>query len=138
MTKRQVIWARILLGVYLLAILVLCFANFSSVPKVQDKIFGIPVDKIVHFLMFFPFPILAWFAFDKHSNTLSSTFLFTALTFIIGVVFAAATEFGQAKLTTWRSGDPKDLGADICALALASLIVLFLDIKKQRRPCSEK
>lgn len=138
MTKRQLIWARILLGVYLLAILVLCFANFSKVPQVQKEILGIPTDKLVHFLMFFPFPILAFFAFDKHTESVKSTLLFTGLTFLTGCVFAAATEFGQAELTTWRSGDPHDLIADVCALAVASIVVIFLDIRKQRRVCSGK
>ena len=138
MTRRQRIWARILLAAYLLAILVLCFANFSSVPKVKDTLFGIQMDKIVHFLMFCPFPILAYFAFDFHSKTVRSSLLFAATVFIIGCIFAAATEFGQAKLTTWRSGDPTDLIADISALALASIAVIIFDRIKQRKVCSEK
>ena len=138
MTKRQIIWARILLGAYLLAIVILCFANFSSAPKIQEDILGIPMDKIVHFLMFFPFPILAYFAFDRHTQTLRSTLAYTGLTFLTGCIFAAATEFGQARLTTWRSGDPIDLVADISALALASIVIIIVDVHKQRRVCSEK
>lgn len=137
MTRTQRIWARVLLGVYVLAILVLCFANFSSVPKVQDEILGIPTDKLVHFLMFLPFPFLAYFAFDKHTETVRSTLAFTAICFLAGCAFAAVTEYGQAYLTTWRNGDPKDFVSDIVALALASIVVIFLDIRKQRRVCSE-
>lgn len=137
MTKTQRIWARVLLGLYILAILVLCFANFSSVPNVQETILGIPMDKLVHFLMFFPFPFLAYFAFDKHTETVRATLIFTGITLVIGCIFATATELGQARLTTWRSGDPKDLVSDFAALVLASVVVVFLDIRKQRRVCSE-
>ena len=138
MTRTQRIWARVLLGLYILAILVLCFANFSSAPDIQDEILGIPLDKLVHFLMFLPFPFLAYFAFDEHTDTVRSTLLFTGVTFAVGCIFAAATELGQARLTTWRSGDPKDLASDFAALAIASIVVFFLDIRKQRKACSEE
>ena len=137
MTRTQRIWARVLLGVYILAILVLCFANFSSAPPIKDEILGIPMDKLVHFLMFLPFPFLAYFAFDEHTETVRSTLLFTGITLVVGCIFATATELGQARLTTWRSGDPKDLIADFSALVIASLVVIFLDIRKQRRSCSK-
>ena len=123
---------------YLGVVLWCCFGNFQSLPDVPQEYFGIPTDKIVHFLMFCPFPILAYFAFDFHSKTVRSSLLFAATVFIIGCIFAAATEIGQAKLTTWRSGDPTDLIADISALALASIAVIIFDRIKQRKVCSEK
>ena len=137
MTKRQLLWARILLAGYLVTVLVLCFANFSSVPEVQKEFLGIPTDKIVHFCMFFPFPCLAFMAFDKHTDSLRSSAFWAVGTFLAGCVIAAATEWGQARLTTWRSGDGTDFIADLASLAVSSLLVFFIDIRKQRRACTK-
>ena len=137
MTERQLLWARILLAGYLVTVLVLCFANFSSVPEVQKEFLGIPTDKIVHFCMFFPFPCLAFMAFDKHTDSLRSSAFWAVGTFLAGCVIAAATEWGQARLTTWRSGDGTDFIADLAALAVSSLLVFFIDIRKQRRACTK-
>jgi len=137
MTRKQMIWARILLAGYLVAVAVLCFANFSSMPNVQKQWLGIPMDKIVHFCMFFPFPLLAFMSFDKHTESIRSSALWAGGTFLAGCLIAAATEWGQARLTTWRSGDRTDFLADFLALAAASLLVFVIDIRKQRRACTE-
>ena len=66
MTPRQLKYARILFAVYLAAVLVLCFGKFPSSEDVPKYLWGIPTDKIVHFLMFLPFPVLAYLAFDRY------------------------------------------------------------------------
>lgn len=138
MTRKQLLWARILLGVYLLALLVLCFANFSSIPEVKKQLFGIPMDKVVHFCMFFPFPILAFIAFDKYSDRFPMSVFWIVVVFGAGVLLAVATELGQNFLTTYRSGDRNDFLADLISLALSSLVVLFYNLWRQRRVCPEK
>ena len=125
--------ARILFFLYLAAVLVLCFGRFKDVPSVPWTLLGIPSDKLVHFCMFFPFPILAFLAFDKYTETPRSTFLFSGITFLVGVALAFGTEWGQAHLTTYRSGDPLDWVADISALFISTLIVIIWDLLKQRK-----
>lgn len=125
--------ARILFFLYLAAVLVLCFGQFKDAPSVPWTLLGIPSDKLVHFCMFFPFPILAFLAFDKYTETPRSTFLFSGITFLVGVALAFGTEWGQAHLTTYRSGDPLDWLADISALFLSTLIVIIWDLLKQRK-----
>lgn len=125
--------ARILFFLYLAAVLVLCFGHFKDVPSVPWTLLGIPSDKLVHFCMFFPFPILAFLAFDKYTETPRSTFLFSGITFLVGVALAFGTEWGQAHLTTYRSGDPLDWLADISALFISTLIVIIWDLLKQRK-----
>lgn len=125
--------ARILFFLYLAAVLVLCFGRFKDVPSVPWTLLGIPSDKLVHFCMFFPFPILAFLAFDKYTETPRSTFLFSGITFLVGVALAFGTEWGQAHLTTYRSGDPLDWLADISALFISTLIVIIWDLLKQRK-----
>lgn len=123
---------RILFFLYVAVVLFLCFGHFENAPSVEWSLFGIPTDKVAHFCMFFPFPILAFLAFDKYTETVRSTLLFTGITFIVGVLLAIGTEWGQANLTDWRSGDPWDLVADISALTISTLIVIWWDIRKQK------
>jgi len=132
MTKRQVILARIILGLYLVLIGVLCLANFSAAPEVKAKILGIQTDKVVHFCMFFPLPFLAFFAFDRYTDKVWSSILCTFITFVVGAGIAALTEWAQS-LTSYRSGDKMDLLADILSIGIASLIVVIIDIAKQKR-----
>ena len=125
--------ARILFFLYIAAVLVLCFGQFKDAPSLPWTLLGIPSDKLVHFCMFFPFPILAFLAFDKYTETPRSTFLFSGITFLVGVALAFGTEWGQAHLTTYRSGDPLDWVADVSALFISTLIVIIWDLLKQRK-----
>ena len=133
MSRGNKIAFRILFFMYLAGVLFLCFGHFDSTPSVPLSFFGIPTDKIVHFTMFFPFPILAFFAFDRYTDSVKSTLLFVGATFIVGLLLAFGTEWGQAHLTEYRSGDSMDLLADTTALLLSSTLVAVLDIVKQRR-----
>ena len=132
MTRRQLLAARILLVLYLIAIVWLCFGQFDSMPDVKRYYWGIPTDKIVHFLMFLPFPILVYFAFDRYAEKFWPAVRWTAVAFLAGILLAAGTEVGQACLTSYRSGDPNDFRADLIALGVSTLIVFILDLRKQR------
>lgn len=133
MTKGQKIAFRVLFFLYLAAVLVLCFAHFDSTPSVPLELLGIPTDKIVHFCMFLPFPFLAFLAFDKYTESVRSTLVFAGITFAAGFLLAVGTEWGQAHLTEYRSGDSRDLLADVLALALGTLCIIFWDIRKQKK-----
>ena len=130
--KRLKILFRILFIVYLASVLLLCFCKFDSTPSVPMRILGIPTDKLVHFCMFFPFPILAFLAFDRFTESAPRTLLFTGITLAVGILLALFTEWGQAHLTHYRTGDSLDILADVIALILSSLLVIFLDIRKQK------
>lgn len=119
--------------IYLLAVLYLCFWRFDKTPDIPWTLLGIPSDKLVHFCMFFPFPILAFLAFDKYTETPKSTFLFSGITWVLGLLLAFGTEWGQAHLTDYRSGDPWDLLADALALTLSTVLVIIWDLSKQKK-----
>ncbi len=119
--------------VYLLAVLYLCFGKFENTPDILWSFLGIPSDKLVHFCMFFPYPILAFLAFDRFTDTPKSTFLFSGITWVLGLLLAVATEWGQAHLTDYRSGDPWDLLADALAITLSTILVIFWDLSKQKQ-----
>jgi len=133
MSRGNKIAFQIIFWLYVAGVLFLCFGHFDSTPSVPLSFFGIPTDKIVHFTMFFPFPILAFFAFDRFTDSVKSTLLFTGATFIVGLILAFGTEWGQAHFTEYRSGDSMDLLADTLALFLSSVLVIVVDIVKQRK-----
>ena len=132
MTRRQLIRARILFAVYLAAVAFLCFGQFSNSQDVPTDLWGIPTDKVVHFLMFFPFPLLTCLAFGGYRGKPGQAVLKTVLAFLAGCAFAAGTEWVQTRLP-YRSGDPVDFQADALALLLSSVIVLLLVLAKHRK-----
>ena len=133
MSRGQIIAFRIIFYMYVAGVLFLCFGHFDNAPSLPTTFLGIPTDKLGHFAMFFPFPILAFLAFDQFTETVKSTLLFTGVTFLVGLLLAFATEWGQAHLTEYRSGEPLDLLADFLALLISSILVAVVDISKQKR-----
>lgn len=133
MTRSQKILFQVIFYLYVAAVLFLCFGHFEQTPSIEWSLLGIPSDKVVHFCMFFPFPILAFLAFDRYTETVRSTLLFSGITLLVGLLLAGGTEWGQAHLTDYRSGDPLDLLADGLALVLSTLLVIYLDIRKQKK-----
>ena len=128
MTKGLSLTFKVVFYLYLVAVAVLCFGHFSSLPSVQESFLGVPTDKIVHFCMFFPFPILAFLAYDKFTGTRKSVITFSVVTFLVGCAIAAGTEIGQALLTDYRSGDPADFAADFLALLTSALLATVIDL----------
>ena len=133
MTRRKRIAFRAIFFLYVAIVLFLCFGKFDSAPSIPRTIFGLPSDKLVHFCMFFPFPILAFLAFDQFTENISHTLVFSGITLAIGLLLAVGTEWGQARLTNYRSGDSLDLLADTLALVLSTALVIFWDIRKQKK-----
>ena len=118
---------KILTLLYLVAVAVLCFANFSSLPKAPRHILGFDADKVVHFLMFFPFPLLAYFSFPLNKRGLVFTFFAIVLIFGVGCGLAGITEYVQSKLP-YRKMDAADFNADMLGLLLASLITFIISL----------
>ena len=133
MTRSQKIAFQVLFFFYVAAVLFLCFAHFEQTPAIEWSLWGIPSDKVVHFCMFLPFPILAFLAFDRYTDSVRSTLLFSGITLLVGFLLAWGTEWGQAHLTDYRSGDPLDLLADGTALVLSTLLVIYLGLRKQKK-----
>lgn len=127
MTTTKTILSRILFFLYLVAIAFLCFMHLDKMPEVQRYIFGIRTDKVVHFLMFLPFPILAFLAYDHATNKFWSALLFAVLTMAVGAGIAWGTEYIQGMLP-YRTRDMADLRADLLALGISTLGVFIIDI----------
>ena len=56
--------------IYIGAILYLCLTKPDNLPQTELLIFGLPADKVAHFTMFLPFPILIYLIFfDRSQNS---------------------------------------------------------------------
>ncbi len=118
---------RIIFLIYIAAVAYACFGNFTNVPNLTRAWLGIPNDKILHFLMFLPFPILMYLSFGHKRKNPWRAMPGVIGIFIIGCLIAAGTEVGQSFLS-YRSCDPTDFVADSLALLISSLTVFIMKL----------
>ena len=123
--------ARILFVLYLAVLMYLCFCKFSGLPQAPRGLFGLKADKIVHFLMFLPFPVLAYLAFPRPAQKTRQSLLLSACILASGAVLAAGTEFVQGFLP-YREADNSEFLADFLALCLSAAVILAIDLNKNR------
>ncbi len=123
---------RLLLLLYLGAVAYLCFANFDKLPDFPKTFLGIRLDKIVHFCMFFPFPILGFLAYDGLTRTPWQALAAMVCIFAFGGIFAGITEIVQGSLP-YRVQDISDFGADCLAIGIASVLMFLFDVFKMQR-----
>lgn len=120
--------------VYLAAVAVLCFIKPSSLPEMDIKTFlGIPIDKILHFIMFLPYPVLSGMVFiskEQKRPAVIATLLILALT---GIGVAYGTEMIQSH-TDYRSYEIADFYADIAGIAAGTIFtascLIYTRLKK--------
>lgn len=113
----------VLFLVYVSAVAWLCFGTFKPGADIPRSLLGFPIDKVVHFLMFLPFPLLGTIAFDFRSwwRTLSMT---TLLANLIAFTF----EQLQSRITTVRVTDPTDLNANFLGISLGLLVAILIGL----------
>ena len=122
--KKRARLSKFALLFYIICVCYLCFAQFSGVEKAPQYLFGIESDKIAHFCMFFPFPILLYLCGKSLTRKPLKALFFALDALAIGAAFAAGTELIQRTIA-YRTGDWRDFLADILALAIASGITLL-------------
>ena len=130
-TTRSILF-KIAMLLYVAAVAYLCFANFHKLPEVPKSLLGIPMDKIVHFCMFFPFPILAFFAYDRLTETPWQALAALLCICAFGGIFAGLTELVQGALP-YRSQDVNDFGADLLSIGISGLLVFVYDVSKMKK-----
>lgn len=124
-THRQlVLFARAAFVVYFGLVLYVCFGHFDSLPSVvNETLWGIPGDKIIHFIMFFPYPILLFMVRRHPFSAGRQIWIYSIWVLLSGIAIAAATEIGQG-FTPYRDNNPYDLIADGAALLSGTLLSL--------------
>lgn len=117
-------WAsRVMLIIYVAAVLVLCLVNIPTVEELPKTIFGIPLDKVLHFCMFLPYPILIYGSFHNMTSRPYGHMLMLMTIILSGLGFAFGIEFLQG-LTESRSAEFLDFIADALGLFTSSFIIL--------------
>lgn len=134
--RTRVILFRLAMLLYIAAVAYLCFANFNKLPDVPKQFLGIRMDKIVHFCMFFPFPVLAFLAYDDLTEKPWQALAALISICAVGCIFAGITEIIQGSLP-YRRQDIKDFGADCLAIGISSLMVFIIDIAQMKKKKTE-
>lgn len=122
--------AILLFAFYLAAVAYLCFLKPGSIPVLQQFIFGIPTDKVIHFIMFLPYPVLAYISFRPDRKGV----LTHMLTFIAIIAAGAAMAMGVERLqiAAGRNYDIKDFYANIAGMAAGAVTTLILILARHR------
>lgn len=120
-----------LFSLYIAAILYLCLMKPDDMPQIEITFFGIPVDKLGHFLMFMPFPVLSYLIFNDRERNAAGEFMLMTGVVALGIAMAFATEQLQA-LTQYRTSDINDVYSDMIGLAFGCIITTIVIIIKKR------
>lgn len=129
--RNKTIWITVFC-VYFAAVLYLCFLKPDSLPEIRPDLWGIPLDKLAHFLMFFPYPLLSFLAFRPQQGGTWRSIAVLAVLYLTGIGFAFGTEQLQG-LSEYRSNDPYDFLADIIGMTASAILTLCLILIMKNR-----
>lgn len=122
----------IIFCIYIAGIMYLCFARPDRIPQFPESWLGIPADKVGHFLMFSPFPLLGMLTLESDGMSTSRKLLLLAVLVAVGFGTATGTEQIQA-LLEYRTSDNTDLMADGIGLCFGAICsILYIKIKNNR------
>lgn len=119
--RKRYIWL-VILFIYICSVAYLCFMKPDDIPTIDPYLWGIPVDKIAHFAMFFPYPFLAYAAFQPHGRRRYVHFIVLLILVIVGAGLAVGTEQIQGMLE-YRSYDIADYMADMIGIGSSAFII---------------
>ena len=113
---------------YVGAVAYLCFGTFETNPRIPRTILNIPVDKVVHSLMFFPFPILGTLALDYRSwwrSLCVSVFAANIVAFIFDNL--------QSHINPSRVTDPADLNANLLGITFGLMLAVIIGLLRKKK-----
>lgn len=133
--RKRYIWIAVLL-VYFISVAYLCFMKTDGLPMMRPYLFGIPTDKLVHFAMFFPYPVFGYAAFQPYGKKRSAHLIVLLAVFAVGAGLAIATEHLQGRLE-YRSYDMKDYLADMLGMASATIMIAVYALTRRMETTNE-
>lgn len=105
---------------YMTAVAVLCFLRPENLPQIETVSFlGIPTDKLLHFMLFFPFTILSSGIFINRKTGLPQALAIIVILTLTGTVVAYGTEIIQS-YTGYRTFEAADFHADAAGIAVGT------------------
>ena len=130
--KRRII-SITLFCLYIAAVAYLCFAKPDGMPELPTEWFGLPADKVAHFLMFLPYPVLAGLSFISHKQKLGWNIVVLMSLAAVGIGMAYGTEVIQSH-TEYRSYEIEDFYADLIGIGSGVIIaityLIYIKLKK--------
>lgn len=115
---------------YIAAVAYLCFARPDDMPQLPQLWLELPADKVGHFLMFMPFPLLGYLTFEVNEMSVGRKLFLIAILIAFGAGLALGTEYIQARLE-YRSSESSDLLADGIGLITGGIFTLiYIFIRK--------
>lgn len=117
-------------ALYLGVLLYLCLGKVgNSGLDLPERLFGIPIDKAAHFIMFLPvvpiiYPVLFSWKFSTDGRIFRTTWVVVSI--FVATIIAGSTEILQLLATDYRSADIYDFYADIAGIAAGSIAGLPL------------
>ena len=129
MNRKQLI-SVIVFCLYIAAVAYLCFARPDDMPQLPQLWLGLPADKVGHFLMFMPFPLLGYLTFEVKGMSVGRKLFLIAILIVFGAGMALGTEYVQARLE-YRSSENSDLLADGIGLITGGIFTfIYILIRK--------
>ena len=119
--RKRYIWL-VILFIYICSVAYICFMKPDEMPTIDPFLWGIPIDKLAHFAMFFPYPFLAYAAFQPHDKRRYIHFIVLLIVVIVGAGLAVGTEQIQGMLE-YRSYDIADYMADMIGMGSSAFII---------------
>ena len=118
----------VLFCLYMAGVAWLYFSSGEVSFELPKSLFGIPFDKVVHYSMFLPFPILFTLALDFRSwwRTLS-------ISSLLAVAIAFLFETLQSRITETRVTDPADLNANVLGITTGLAIMVIAGLIARKR-----
>lgn len=117
--------------IYIAAVILLCVIQTDSLPELPKLFLGIPLDKVAHFMMFLPFPILGYMTFHHSGRSKWRDLVILGIICILGAGFALSTERLQA-MTSYRSYEVADMIADFTGILTGvTAVIIYILIKKK-------
>ena len=99
-------------------------------PQLPQLWLGLPADKVGHFLMFMPFPLLGYLTFEVKGMSVGRKLFLIAILIVFGAGMALGTEYVQARLE-YRSSENSDLLADGIGLITGGIFTfIYILIRK--------
>ena len=127
--RKRYIWL-VILFIYICSVAYLCFMKTDEIPTIDPFLWGIPVDKLAHFAMFFPYPFLAYAAFQPHDKRRYIHFIVLLIVVIVGAGLAVGTEQIQGMLE-YRSYDIADYMADMIGMGSSAFIIALYILSRK-------
>lgn len=126
---------KLIFAAYISVVLALCFADSSPdtvtgsyISYINSSVTvcpGLGNDKIVHLLMFFPFPLLAMRAFGRNKKSLPQYMASVLVALLAGILTGGVIELLQG-VSGYRDCDIKDFCADCVGSLLGAALTLQL------------